>query len=889
MLNGWFSSLRKENSKKREVNMKAKLCLKNLFIVSTLILIAFAASSCTVNADPPVYYTITAAEEIENGTVSVDKTSATSGETVKITATAADTYELSALNVTDENGNKIPVTDGSFTMPEGNVVVSATFASIFHNICIAQDIENGTVSVDKESAAQGETITVTAEPDEGYLLNSIHVTDADGNEITVTENTFTMPKAHVTVSATFGYEIKIAETIENGSVSTVKNSAMAGESVQIETLPLEGYELSSLTVTDAEGNEIAVTEKTFTMPESAVSICATFSLINYRLSIADGIQHGSVSLDKTTATMGETISITISSATGYQLVRLSADSSSGAAVEITDNTFVMPAADVNVSAEFSAIQYAVNIAGGISHGSVSADTATAIIGQSVTIMTKPDAGYKLTSLSVTDEKGKPIATSGNTFTMPNGSVTISAEFIAIIYSVNTSFNSDRGSISLDKTSAIIGEIVSISTTPAKDYVLYDISVTDSEGNAVAVTENSFTMLASSVTVSATFSFAVLKTGPEINSILSNLGLSTNAQFLPSENPPTTDETAYLISTDESEIPAYVWENGFTVYYYAKGYTDSNQLIPLNPNASQLFKNCEKFKTIDLSGFDTSKVTNLSSMFSGCSGLTSLDLSGLDTSSVTDMGSMFSGCSGLTSLDLSGLDTSSVTDMGSMFSGCYGLWSLDLSGLDTSSVTKMSHMFSGSRLWSPDLSGLDTSSVTDMSYMFSGSRISSLDLSGLDTSSVTDMSYMFYKSGLTSLDLSGLDTSNVRDMGWMFHDCSGLTSLDLSGLDTSNVRDMSSMFYGCYGLTSLDLSGLDTSSVTDMSSMFKSCSKLTTIYVSSAFNTNYVTGIYSSTYMFYGCTSLKGGKGTAYDSHKISKTYARIDGGTSDPGYFTEKK
>ena len=168
-----------------------------------MILIAFAASSCTVNADPPVYYTITAAGEIENGTISVDKTSATSGETVKITATAADTYELSALNVTDENGNKIPVTDGSFTMPEGNVVVSATFASIFHNICIAQDIENGTVSVDKESAAQGETITVTAEPDEGYLLNSIHVTDADGNEITVTENTFTMPKAHVTVSATF--------------------------------------------------------------------------------------------------------------------------------------------------------------------------------------------------------------------------------------------------------------------------------------------------------------------------------------------------------------------------------------------------------------------------------------------------------------------------------------------------------------------------------------------------------------------------------------------------------------------------------------------------------------------------------------------------------------
>ncbi|MBR6192842.1 MAG: BspA family leucine-rich repeat surface protein [Treponema sp.] len=694
--------------------MKAKLCLKNLFIVSTLILIAFAASSCTVNADPPVYYSITAAEEIENGTVSVDKTSATSGETVKITATADDTYELSALSVTDENGNKIPVTDGSFTMPKGNVVVSATFASIFHNICIAQDIENGTVSVDKESAAQGETITVTAEPDEGYLLNSIHVIDSNGNEITVTENTFTMPKAHVTVSATFGYEIKIAETIENGSVSTVKNFVMAGESVQIETVPLEGYELKSLTVTDAEGNEIAVTEKTFTMPESDVSI--------------------------------------------------------------------------------------------------------------------------------------------------------SAEFTAIIYSVNTSFNSDRGSVSLDKTSAIIGETVSISITPAKEYVLDSISVTDSEGNAVAVTENSFTMPASSVTVSATFLLFRLKIGREINSILLELGAKTTAtQFLPSENPPSESDTAYTISTDESEIPVYVWLTGETINYYAP----TKQLIPLNPDSSKLFYYCSNLRTIDFSGFDTSSVTNMRSMFYECSGLTSLDLSGFDTSSVTDMCLMFSGCYRLTSLDLSSFDTSSVTNMSSMFFYCAFLTSLDLSGFDTSNVTNMSYMFS----WFGSLSNL------------SGfGSLTSLDLSGFDTSNVTNMSSMFSYCGLTSLDLSNFDTSSVTDMSSMFENCSSRT-LDLSNFDTSSVTDMESMFENCYSLT-LDLSNFDTSSVTDMESMFNSCYNLRTIYVSSAFNTNSVT---SSLDMFNKCTSLKGGEGTAYDSDKTDKTYARIDGGTSAPGYFTEKK
>ena len=45
-------------------------------------------------------------------------------------------------------------------------------------------------------------------------------------------------------------------------------------------------------------------------------------------------------------------------------------------------------------------------------------------------------------------------------------------------------------------------------------------------------------------------------------------------------------------------------------------------------------------------------------------------------------------------------------------------------------------------------------------------------------------------------------------------------------------------------------------------------------------------------MFNSCnakiTNLVGGAGTTYNSSKIDKTYARIDGGTSNPGYFTLK-
>ncbi|WP_220398675.1 BspA family leucine-rich repeat surface protein [Adlercreutzia equolifaciens] len=197
--------------------------------------------------------------------------------------------------------------------------------------------------------------------------------------------------------------------------------------------------------------------------------------------------------------------------------------------------------------------------------------------------------------------------------------------------------------------------------------------------------------------------------------------------------------------------------------------------------------------------------------------------------------MFSNCFSLASLDVSGLDTSSVTDMSGMFSSCRSLASLDVSGLDTSSVTYMSDMFSYcSSLASLDVSGLDTSSVTDMSGMFSSCRsLASLDVSGLDTSSVTYMSEMFSGcSSLASLDVSGLDTSSVANMSSMFSGCSSLASLDVSGLDTSSVANMSSMFSNCPKLASLDLSSFNSTRIpnTKMAGMFDDCSSLNLVRV-----------------------------------------------------------
>ena len=285
-------------------------------------------------------------------------------------------------------------------------------------------------------------------------------------------------------------------------------------------------------------------------------------------------------------------------------------------------------------------------------------------------------------------------------------------------------------------------------------------------------------------------------------------------------------------------------------------------------------------------------------------ITSVDITGT-VHAGESLGYMFYDCYNMESADLSGLDTSNVTDMSDMFSCCESLTSLDVSGFDTSSVADMSCMFYGcSSLTTLDLSGFDTSNVTDMSYMFSCCEsLTSLDVSGLDTSGAVYMGGMFYGcSSLTSLDVSGLDTSNAMSVSYMFYGCESLTSLDLSGFDTSSVADMGGMFGYCTSLTTLDLSGFDTSSVADMSYMFYRCTSLTTVYVSDLWSTESVGYYYESYYeyeylyeyvfdyseaMFYGCTSLVGGNGTTYSSDHVDKEYARIDA-DGEPGYFTYK-
>ena len=198
--------------------------------------------------------------------------------------------------------------------------------------------------------------------------------------------------------------------------------------------------------------------------------------------------------------------------------------------------------------------------------------------------------------------------------------------------------------------------------------------------------------------------------------------------------------------------------------------------------------------------------------------------------------------------------------------------------------------------------LNTSQVTSMSGMFYNCRsLKSLDLSQLNTDKVTTLSAMFKNcESITSINMSGVNTQNVTSMSDMFANCSNLVDLDISGFDTKNVESTNEMFRGCSKLTTIDISSFNTSKVKELDGMFNDCTALTTILVGKEWTTAHARGkeeVHGKTtyyfeeggILFKNCPNLIGGKGTKFSPRYTEKDYARIDGGTAAPGYFTEKK
>lgn len=120
--------------------------------------------------------------------------------------TPAAGYERGKVAVTNPvDYESDPDGESSFKMPASDVTITVNFnLEVQYDITVDNDIANGRVTTEPTAmAAAGTTVTLTAVPDDGYVLDKYIVTMDSGVHVYFTGDTFKMPDGDVNVSATF--------------------------------------------------------------------------------------------------------------------------------------------------------------------------------------------------------------------------------------------------------------------------------------------------------------------------------------------------------------------------------------------------------------------------------------------------------------------------------------------------------------------------------------------------------------------------------------------------------------------------------------------------------------------------------------------------------------
>ena len=161
----------------------------------------------------PTAHTVTVTTE-GNGTASANPSTAEALTEITLTATPNRGYHFKEWQV--ESPEELVITNDKFLMPDGDVEIKAIFeknastgtgtGATTYPITV-KSAKNGDVTASHKSASKGTTVTLTVDPDKGYVLDTLTVLDGKDKEIKLTEKngkyTFTMPDSKVTVAATF--------------------------------------------------------------------------------------------------------------------------------------------------------------------------------------------------------------------------------------------------------------------------------------------------------------------------------------------------------------------------------------------------------------------------------------------------------------------------------------------------------------------------------------------------------------------------------------------------------------------------------------------------------------------------------------------------------------
>ncbi|MGN0748523.1 MAG: leucine-rich repeat protein [Christensenellales bacterium] len=424
---------------------------------------AFVFTACT-RADMTAY-NITIDEAIQSGWVKVIG-DPIAGEEITIVLNPETGYEIvpGSLKVNGEE-----VVGKTFIMPEGNVNITAKFKKINYAVSTG-DVEHGTVDIEiaaheilsGETTEWGTKVTLTPVPEKGYECTHLEVLNG-GLQVLVTKEgdkySFNMPQGNITINATFEkITYSLTKASEHGTF-TIPATANYGDTIEVTGItPDAGYLFSKIKV---NGNTISGT--TFTMPAQDTTVTVEFKAIEYTVSKINP-EHGKITLSKTTANYGDTITVTVTPDAGYTVsaIKVNGTAISGNSFVVTENS--------EVTVELTANQYSIEVSSS-ENGSVIPDKTTAIVGELITLTISPDATYNIETLTIKNgdlDIARSVDGNTVTFAMPAGSVTISATFTQTGYRVNV-VTCEGGSVIVDPVTAMPGTNVYITWSINEGY------------------------------------------------------------------------------------------------------------------------------------------------------------------------------------------------------------------------------------------------------------------------------------------------------------------------------------------------------------------------------------------------------------------------------------
>ena len=377
-----------------------KKTLLSFLSLTVIAIFAFAATKGLQKADDAETFKVGISEDIKNGTIEVDKVTAAEGEEVTITATPDAGYKLVSYSVITYTSNEaVEVNDGKFIMPADHVTVGATFAAPEDDTRIVYDFAAAAAAGENPtnkngSAANGQMFygwesadkTYSGRQDykgyewaEGSVLPEVchvwrrsdringNMTAADAevkglkcpNQREMAIDGLTAGKKVVIEYEGEG-QILYATGVDYANPTATPNTvaivgdgtkaAISGTTTIASGTPIHivstdgGYfvfrVLKGMVIT-----KITISDETPIDPETVAKPC--------NITVATGIENGTVQVSQAQACEGDEITVTATPADGFKLDAISVTGvTSDVAVVVTDGKFIMPADAVTVSATF---------------------------------------------------------------------------------------------------------------------------------------------------------------------------------------------------------------------------------------------------------------------------------------------------------------------------------------------------------------------------------------------------------------------------------------------------------------------------------------------------------------------------------------------------------